>query len=274
LHNSDDYTFTAWVKWDVTVATDWAYVFWRNGDDSEKTRHVDMWWDLDNKTVSTSMYDENGGSVRIRPTGTTVNIFDGNWHMVAISLEDGKDVKLWVDGQKTGEVNSSVKVVKNDVDDLWLGTMPLVGETDPEAVTKMVGYMDRVGLYDKALTESQISELYTTKSSFDDSSTGIKEFDNGSMFKLYQNTPNPFSSETTIAYELKQSGFVTLQVFDITGKIVTTLEQSEKPAGFYRIKWDRLSTTNHVVPNGIYLYKLVLVSKNKVIKDVKKIVVK
>ncbi len=271
LHNSYDYTFSAWVKWDTNVSPDWAYVFWQNGDDSQKTRHVDMWWDKQYKTVSTSMNDENGGSIGFRPTGTTVDIFDGNWHLVAITMENGTDVRLWVDGQKTGEVTSTTKVAINGGDDLWLGTMP---RNDPDGVTKMVGFIDRVGIYDQALTPGQIAELYATKSSFDDPSTGVKEFDNASMFKLYQNTPNPFSSETTIAYELKQSGFVTLQVFDITGKVVATLEQSEKPVGFYRVKWNRLSTTNHVVSHGIYLYKLVLISKNNVFYDVKKIVVK
>jgi flagellar hook assembly protein FlgD len=94
------------------------------------------------------------------------------------------------------------------------------------------------------------------------------------MFKLYQNTPTRFSSETTIAYELKQPGYVTLQVFDITGKIVATLEQGEKPAGFYRIKWNRLSANNSVVPRGIYLCKLNLVTKNNEFSETMKIVVK
>ncbi len=271
LHNSYDYTFSAWVKWDTSVSPDWAYVFWQNGDDSQKTRHVDMWWDKEYKTVSTSMNDENGGSIRIRPTGTSVNVFDGNWHLVAITMENGTIVKLWVDGQKTGETTSDTKVAINGGDDLWLGTMPA---EDSEGVTKMVGFIDRVGIYDQALTPDQMLELYTTRSSFDDPSTGVKEFDNASMFKLYQNMPNPFSSETTIAYELKQSGFVTLQVFDITGKVVAILEQSDKPAGSSQVKWNRLNASNEKVPNGIYLYKLTVVSKNKVSYDVKKIIVK
>ena len=270
LHNSNDYTFSAWVKWDTNVSPDWAYVFWQNGDDSNKTRHVDMWWDKQYKTVSTSMNDENGGSIRIRPTGTTVDVFDGNWHLVAITMENGTDAKLWVDGEKTGEVTSTTKVAINGGDDLWLGTMP---DKDPDGVTKMVGFIDRVGIYDQALTSDQMAELYVTKSNFDPS-TGVKELDNASMFKLYQNTPNPFSSETTIAYELKQSGSVTLQLFDITGKVVTTLEQSKKAAGLYQVKWNGLNASKDKAPNGIYLCKLRVVSKNKVFYDVKKIVVK
>jgi len=271
LHNSYNYTFSAWVKWDTSVSPDWAYVFWQNGDDSKKTRHVDMWWDKEYKTVATSMNDENGGFIRIRPTGTSVNVFDGNWHLVAITMENGTNAKLWVDGQKTGEITSSVKVAKNGGDDLWLGTMP---EDDPDGVTKMVGFIDRVGIYDKALTAEQMAELYRIRSKFDDSPTGFKKTGINSLFRLYQNTPNPFNSETTISYELKQPGYVTLQVFDITGKIVATLEQGENPAGFYRIKWDRLSANNSVVPRGIYLCKLDLVTKNNEFSETMKIVVK
>ncbi len=270
LHNSDNYTFSAWIKWDTNVDPDWAYVFWQNGDDSNKTRHVDMWWDKQYKTVSTTMNDENGGSIRIRPTRATVNVFDGNWHLVAITMENGTDAKLWVDGEKTGEVTSTTKVAINGGDDLWLGTKP---DKDPDGVTKMVGFIDRVGIYDQALTSGQMAELYASKSNFDPS-TGVKELDNSSMFKLYQNTPNPFNSETTIAYELKQPGSVTLQLFDITGKVVATLEHSKKPAGFYQIKWNGLNASKDKAPNGIYLCKLRVISKNKVFYDVKKIVVK
>ncbi len=68
---------------------------------------------------------------------------------------------------------------------------------------------------------------------------------------LSQNTPNPFSTQTTIAYELKKSANVSLQVFDLTGRAVATLQNGYQGAGAYTATWDASG-----LPAGIYLYQL------------------
>jgi len=70
-------------------------------------------------------------------------------------------------------------------------------------------------------------------------------------FTLYQNYPNPFNPETTIKYALKQKGFVSMKVFSILGKEVSTLVYEEKPAGSYEVKYNAEN-----LPSGIYLYQL------------------
>ena len=68
---------------------------------------------------------------------------------------------------------------------------------------------------------------------------------------LGQNYPNPFSTTTTIAYRLPQSGFVSLMVFDLLGREVARLVNSEQSAGNYRIIFDGREFTA-----GMYLYKI------------------
>lgn len=52
-------------------------------------------------------------------------------------------------------------------------------------------------------------------------------------FALAQNFPNPFNPSTTIKYQLAEDGIVSLQVFDILGREVTTIAKGFQPAGYY-----------------------------------------
>jgi len=79
-------------------------------------------------------------------------------------------------------------------------------------------------------------------------------------FRLYQNYPNPFNPNTTIEYEAKEvSGRiprVAIQIFNILGQKVLTIDRGEKDAGRYRVVWDGRDDTGTRVPSGIYFYRL------------------
>jgi len=70
-------------------------------------------------------------------------------------------------------------------------------------------------------------------------------------FVLYPNYPNPFNPATKIRYELPFNGFVTLNVFDVTGKQISTLVNENQNAGFYEVNYDASN-----LPSGVYLYRL------------------
>lgn len=70
-------------------------------------------------------------------------------------------------------------------------------------------------------------------------------------FLISQNYPNPFNPITIINYQLPVSCYVSLKVYDIQGREVSTLVHSEKPAGIYNVTFD-----GNNLPSGIYLYKL------------------
>lgn len=53
----------------------------------------------------------------------------------------------------------------------------------------------------------------------------------GTAVVLHQNTPNPFSGTTTIAFDLASSGHVSLKLFDAMGKEVRTLIDGGRQAG-------------------------------------------
>ena len=70
-------------------------------------------------------------------------------------------------------------------------------------------------------------------------------------FKLHQNYPNPFNPTTSIRYELPLDGFVTLDVFDATGKKVSNLVNVKQNAGSYEILFEAAN-----LPSGVYLYRM------------------
>ncbi|MDZ7314850.1 MAG: fibronectin type III domain-containing protein [candidate division KSB1 bacterium] len=77
-------------------------------------------------------------------------------------------------------------------------------------------------------------------------------------FALLQNYPNPFNPSTTIAYEVPAgvTGRLTLQVYDLLGRKIRTLEDKEIQAGYFSISWDGLDDQGRPAPTGVYLYQL------------------
>ncbi|MEN8202338.1 MAG: T9SS type A sorting domain-containing protein [Bacteroidota bacterium] len=90
-----------------------------------------------------------------------------------------------------------------------------------------------------------------------DANTGVIESE--SLIKdfiLGQNYPNPFTSSTTIAYQLDKAGEVKLTVFNMLGQQVGTLVDANQQAGSYEVQWNRRYGAGQQLPGGIYFYQL------------------
>jgi len=70
---------------------------------------------------------------------------------------------------------------------------------------------------------------------------------------LEQNYPNPFNPSTVINYQFPVASNVSLKVFDVLGNEIATLDDEEKPAGTYSVKF---RTQNLQLSSGIYFYRL------------------
>lgn len=85
-------------------------------------------------------------------------------------------------------------------------------------------------------------------------------------YAIYQNYPNPFNPVTKINFDIPIRAFVRIKVYDITGKIVTSLVDQELGAGSYETIWDAANYSS-----GIYFYSI---EANNYFKNMKMILLK
>jgi hypothetical protein len=101
---------------------------------------------------------------------------------------------------------------------------------------------------DKFGQESDPSEIVIF-----DPFVGIDEVELQTNFEMY---PNPTSSSTTISFTIKETLPTQVSVFDVQGKLVATLLNSEIPAGDYALSWNGKSDSGNQLCDGIYFVKI------------------
>jgi len=85
---------------------------------------------------------------------------------------------------------------------------------------------------------------------------------------LLPNFPNPFNPETWIPYKLAQPANVAIQIYDVKGRLVRTLNLSNQNAGVYVTKhaaayWNGRDDAGEKVASGVYFYILQVEHTNK-----------
>jgi len=74
--------------------------------------------------------------------------------------------------------------------------------------------------------------------------------------ELFQNYPNPFNPETTISFSVDQHSKVNIDIFNINGKKVSNLTNSQFQTGNHKIIWKGIDDNGKKVSSGLYFYKM------------------
>jgi hypothetical protein len=77
-----------------------------------------------------------------------------------------------------------------------------------------------------------------------------------SAYTLSQNYPNPFNPSSIIRFQIKDSRFVTLKVYDMLGKEVATLVNEKLAPGTYEVPFSISQFSNNQISSGVYFYRL------------------
>ena len=70
------------------------------------------------------------------------------------------------------------------------------------------------------------------------------------------NYPNPFNPSTVIAFDMPGAGHLKVQVFDVAGRLVSTLKDEQVPAGPGQVTWAGRDGRGAEVSSGVYFYRV------------------
>jgi subtilisin-like proprotein convertase family protein len=84
----------------------------------------------------------------------------------------------------------------------------------------------------------------------------VESIVNPDEFELTANYPNPFNPTTNMAYNLPKDAQVTVRVYDMLGRLVSTLVNANQTTGKYIVSWNGQNGEHEVMPSGIYLYRM------------------
>lgn len=98
--------------------------------------------------------------------------------------------------------------------------------------------------------------------------TGIAEGMSEARMSNVEIVPNPATGATTVRWQVRTAGPVTLQVLDNAGRVVRTLVRGSLGPGSYTATWDRTDRQGRRVSAGIYFYRLLASGREELAKTV------
>ena len=76
------------------------------------------------------------------------------------------------------------------------------------------------------------------------------------VFALHQNYPNPFNPVTNLSYDLPEDALVNITIYDMMGKVVSTLVNDQQSAGFKTLQWNATNNSGMPISAGLYIYTI------------------
>lgn len=86
-------------------------------------------------------------------------------------------------------------------------------------------------------------------------------------YTLHQNVPNPLNPSTVIRYDVpSDGGKVTLEIFDVSGRLVRRLVDGQETPGRKSVAWDGRDERGKSVASAVYYYRLQAPGYEKILK--------
>jgi len=169
-------------------------------------------------------------------------------HLVAFQVLDRQPFTL-----QDGQVVPTGPAVPPDPSEAgWKDTAPV----GPDEILRVIArFEDYTGLYAYHchILEHEDNEMMRQFQVVPP--VGVEDGPAGTL-ALVPNRPNPFSSGTTIAFELPHAASVRLAAFDIAGRRVRLLAHGATPAGMHQVSWDGRDDDGRPLGPGVYMVRL------------------
>lgn len=200
-----------------------------------------------------------GNFAKILPELDVTDLYVSNSTLTNLRCEVNKEVsgKVYFLNLSTGKLNIDSVTHTNKTDYLvnYPGKTLSLFQQDTLKITfkpTIVGNItDTIKIYHRA--KDAVNPIKINVRSKANAATDVKENKSiGYNYQLDQNFPNPFNPETRIQFSIKESGSVTLKIYNILGKEIETLISKEMNAGAYSVNWKPEGN----ISSGVYLFKL------------------
>ncbi len=89
--------------------------------------------------------------------------------------------------------------------------------------------------------------------------TSVNEMSQTSGIAL---SPNPFTTSTSISYNVEVPALVTVRIVDMNGLVVTTLVEAQQQSGIVNLPWDGKNVSGVQVSSGKYITEIALTYAN------------
>lgn len=186
------------------------------------------------------------GSETPPPSGFDYQRTPNELKIEASSATNGGTVEVWLDSVDTGQ-----KIAEHTIGNTgnWDSYIEFSSEVDSINGRHDV-YLKFTGNENEELL--RLKQFHFTPRRVPVFTSVNERIEVPGKFRLNQNYPNPFNPTTTIDFTLPQSSDVSLTVFDIAGREITSLLNNQTmPAGQHNIRFDASNLSS-----GIYIYRL------------------
>jgi len=214
--------------------------------------------DRDNQnSIYYQLYDNSGNPIGVnRKANILSSLFSRTSPRVSMR-NDGKFFIGWLDAGFTGR--EQVYGRRFDADGEPIGTPYMIPLTSIAPIEQRINSLKLQG--DRVFTtwseypgSGSNTDIWCNVRGFQNPDTviGIQNTTEiAKVYKLYPPYPNPFNPVSTIRFDIPKQSRVTIEIFDILGREVSTLLNEQKEPGFYDISFDG---TNY--SSGVYIYRI------------------
>lgn len=235
---------------------------------------------------SSEIYGIGQPSDTASPADKTISNYKWHWrHIVSVmNGHRGNFFVIWTNAPLERNSTDSNAARLSDVfcrwakDTLAAGLDPVCGPFPPNvhvfdffhALANGAGFLPdgyRSGAGDShpnaaatALVAPQlITEIFDAAIAYEAVYNGVaggRPMPDGNGHLALESSPNPFSADIVVSYQIPAAGSMTIAVYDVTGRAVRTLFAGSKPAGRHAVRWDGRDGAGRSVAAGTYVLRL------------------
>ena len=155
------------------------------------------------------------------------------------------------------------EIVSYKTDETLLGQGTTSSSTDYEYLDKFV--IPNV-TYEYRLADVNHNNIVTYHATREITVQALPEVPKIEKFTVLPAYPNPFNPSTTIRYGLDTDSHVTVEIYDISGKLISSLQNESQTQGWHSVIWNGINKYSEQAPAGMYISKITSGNKVKTMK--------